>query len=153
MAVILDFRLDEDVLAENRRGHPSAADPAVLGTTWFVMPIRFSVDETDLLDTSNNVWLQQPLLGFATHMSLALNLPHSTGAATCLVTGAGTLRLQQRGERVRLSCSFNGARAEASIGELTAAIKGFLKRVEASLRTLVPDLTGHPSWPTWFPAS
>ena len=153
MAVILDFRLDEDVLAEDRRSHPSAAHPAVLGTTYFRMPVRFSVDETELLDTSHDVWLQQPLLGFATHMSLALDLPHSTGAATCLVAGAGTLRLQQRGERVRLSCSFNRAVAEASIGELIAAIKGFRERVEVSLRTLVPELTWHPSWPAWFPAS
>jgi hypothetical protein len=151
--MMLDFRLDEDVLDEDRRSHPSAADPAVIETTYFMMPVRFSVGETDLLKSSNDVWLRQPLLGFATHMSLALSLLRSTGVATCSVAGAGTLRLQQRGERVRLSCSFNGAEAEASFDGLDAAIKDFRGRVEASLREHVPELTRHPSWPTWFPAS
>jgi len=99
MAVTLDFQLDADALAEDRQSDLSAVDPAVLETTYFMVPVRFSVDETELLATSSGVWLEQPLLGLATHMSLSMGILRSTGEATCSVAGAGTLRLQQRGDQ------------------------------------------------------
>jgi len=153
MAVTLDFQLDEHVLAEDRRSDPAAADPAVIETTYFTMPVRFSIDERELLQASSAVWLPQPLIGLAAHLLLSLDVLRSAGSATCSVAGAGTLRLDRRGERVHLSCSFNGVEAETSFAELEGAVKRFHERVKETLHVLVPELTRHPSWPSWFPSS
>jgi len=152
MAVILDFQIDEKVLAEDRQQSPAAADPAVIETTYFTMPVRFSVDGRELFQTQSSACLPQPVLGLATHLVLALDALRSTGVAKCSVAG-GTLHLRQRGERVQLTCSFNRVESGVPIDELEAAIKSFRRRVEDSLRLLVPEITTHPSWPMWFPRS
>jgi len=151
MAVILEFRVDESVLAEDRRHDPAGTDPAVVETTYFTMPVRFCVDHVELLKTRSGAWLTQPLLGLATHLSLALSNLRSTGVATCSVAGAGTLRLQRHGERVRLACDFNRLEAEVAIDELDGAVRLFCRHVKDALREFVPEITTHPSWSTWFP--
>jgi hypothetical protein len=151
MAVILEFRVDESALAEDRRHDPAGADPAVVETTYFTMPVRFCVDHVDLLKTPSGVWLPQPLLGFATHLSLALHNLRSTGVAICSVADAGALHFQAHGERVRLVCDFNRAETEVAIDELDGAVRLFCQHVRDALRELVPELATHPSWSAWFP--
>jgi hypothetical protein len=48
MTVILQFQIDEGVLAEDRWRNPAGADPAVVETTYFRMPVRFCVDGAEL---------------------------------------------------------------------------------------------------------
>lgn len=153
MAVIIDFQVDEAVLSADRQYNPAVADPAVIETTYFTMPCRFSVDKTELLETPSGLWLPQPVLGFATHLCRSLNALHSIGFARCSVAGAGTLSFQRRGEQVQLTCSFNRVEVEVSIDALDRAFKDFSERVEAVLRARVPELTTHPSWSTWFPTN
>ncbi len=153
MAVILEFQLDESALVEDRRHDPAVADPAVIETTYFTMPVRFSVDNKEMLNTPRSAWLPQPLLGLAMHLSQALRNLRSTGVATCSVAGAGTLRFQRHGERVRLACDFNRVEAEVAIDELDGAVRLFYQRVEDAFRKFVPELATHPSWSTWFPPS
>lgn len=153
MAVTLSFQVDESVLSDDRRYNPAVADPAVIETSYFTMPVRFSVDGTELLETPSGFWLPQPVLGFATHLDRSLDALRSTGSARCSVAGAGTLSFQRRGEQVQLTCSFNRVEVEVSIDDLDRAFKDFRERVEAVLRTRVPELITHPSWPTWFPAN
>jgi hypothetical protein len=151
--VILDFQVDEKVLAEDRQQDPTVADPAVIETTYFVMPVRFAVDARELLQTPSSAWLPQPVLGFATHLALSVGALRSTGTASCSVAGAGTLRFQQRGERVHLICSFNKIEVETPTTDLVVAVAHFRRRVEEVLRTRVPELATHSSWPSWFPES
>ena len=151
--VTLDFQVDESVLSDDRRYNPAVADPAVIETTYFTMPVRFSVDDIEVLQTPSGSWLPQPVLGFATHLDQSLDNLRSTGSASCSVDGAGTLSFQRRGEQVQLTCSFNRIEVEVSIDDLDSAFKDFRERVAAVLRTRVPELTRHPSWSTWFPAS
>lgn len=153
MAVTLDLQVDEAVLSDDRQYNPAVADPAVIETTYFTMPVRFSVDDAELLETPGGFWLPQPVLGFATHLVQSLDALHSTGSARCSVAGAGTLRFQRRGEQVQLTCSFNRVEVEVSIDDLDKAFKHFREKVEAVLRTRIPELTTHPSWSTWFPAN
>jgi hypothetical protein len=152
MAVTLDFQVDETVLSDDRQYNPAVADPAVIETTYFTMPVRFSVDDAELLETPGSFWLPQPVLGFATHLGQSLDTLRSTGAARCSVADAGTLNFQRRGEQVRITCSFNGVEVEVSIDDLARVFEDFRERVEAVLRTRVPELATHPSWSTWFPA-
>lgn len=73
MAVMLDFQVDERVLAEDRGHAPAAADPAVIETTYFTMPVRFSIDDRELFQRPSGAWLPQPVLGFATHLARSLD--------------------------------------------------------------------------------
>lgn len=151
MAVTLDFRVDEEAVAEDRRHDPARADPAVLQTTYFRFPVRFAVDDVELFGTPRGPWLPQPLLGFAVGLAGSLDDVRSRGSATCTIDDAGTLRLDLRGERVHMTSSFNRVEAETGINELDAAVKIFRQRVADALRRLVPEVTTHPSWSTWFP--
>lgn len=153
MAVTLDFQIDENVLAEDRQHDPAAADPAIIETTYFVMPVRFSTDGKEVLQTQRSEWLPQPVIGFTTHLALAVCELGSTGVATCFVDDGGTLRFERRGTRVHLTCSFNGVAAEIPIQELEGAVTHFRARVRDSFRALIPELTTHPSWSTWFPVA
>jgi hypothetical protein len=149
--VILDFQVDENVLTEDRQYNPTIVDPGVIEATYYMMPVRFRIDGKELLQTPTTAWLPQPLLGFATHLVYALRTLHSTGAAIYSVADGGTLRFLRRGMGVQLTCDFNRVEAEVSLDELDAAIQHFHRRVEDWLRTHVPELVTHSSWPTWFP--
>ena len=153
MTVTLDFQVDESVLSDDRRHNPAGADPAVIETTYFMMPGRFSVGDTEILQTPSGPWLPQPVLGFATHLEQSLDALRSSGFVSCSVAGAGTLTFRRRGEQVQLTCSFNRIETEVSIDDLAGAFKDFRERVGAVLQTRVPEITRHPSWSRWFPAS
>src|SRR5437870_3184320 len=96
---IVEFRLDLGSLAQDLRYHPETADPAVLETTSFLMPVRFSINGIELLQGVGpdlkhpDPWVPLPVLGFATHVLEALHEmgPHSTREVS--LTDGGTLYL------------------------------------------------------------
>jgi hypothetical protein len=151
--MIIEFKVDENVLAEDRRHNPAATDPGVLEVTYFTMPVRLCVDSKELLQTPNSAWVAQPLLGFATHLAYSLSTLHSTGIAICSVAEWGTLSFQQRGECIRVRCDFNRVEADVPIDELDRTIQDFRKRVGDWFRLRAPELMAHSSWATWFPGS
>ncbi len=151
MAVILDFKLDQDGLADDRRYGVTSMDPGIIETTYFMWPVRFCVDDRDLLNTPLGAWLPQPVVGLATHLCESLRTLRSERTATCSIAEAGSLYFQRHGERVHMRCSFNAAEAEVALDELDLAIRRFRHRIGETLRTRVPELTTHPSWNRWFP--
>src|SRR5262245_20776714 len=102
--VILDFAIEEYELVQDRQYSPLTADPGVIETTYFMMPVRFCIDGTELLETPTSAWVAQPLLGVATHLVYALRTLRSTGAAIYSVADGGTLRFLRRGQRVQVTC-------------------------------------------------
>ena len=52
--ITLHFQIDEDELAADLAASPEAANPAAVEQTYFVMPVRFAVGETDFLAFRNN---------------------------------------------------------------------------------------------------
>ena len=151
MAVSLEFHMDQRVFAEDRTHDPAGTDPAVVETTYFMVPVRMSIHGAELLRTQTTAWVPEPILGLATHLVLVLEALRTRGAATCSV-GGGTLHFHLYQGVVRLVCSYNKVEADVSLDELQVAFENFRSRVRDSLSQLVPELTAHPWWPEWFPA-
>jgi hypothetical protein len=62
--ITLDFKVDEDALSEDLVANPETASAAALEQTYFVMPVRFAVDNTELLAFAGmyETWRPQPII-------------------------------------------------------------------------------------------
>jgi len=151
VAISLDFQIDQDVL-EDDRASAAAADPAVVETTYFVVPVRFAVDGRDVLRMPDGTWLRQPMVGFSTELASSVEELRVRGSSECTAADAGTLRLRLLDGTVRIECSLTGLVLEAPITELEEAIWTFREKVKTVLLAFAPEITRHPSWAKWFPS-
>jgi hypothetical protein len=152
--ITLDFQIDEDELAADLAASPEAANPAAVEQTYFVMPVRFAVGETDFLAFPGvyDRWRPQPLLGIATHLVLALQAIKPGQPSRCNVADGGRLDFEQFGATIAISSSvLPGQIANVPAGELIGAASRFRDEVRDFLAERVPAMTQHPYWKTWFP--
>ncbi|MDP3155769.1 MAG: hypothetical protein Q8N23_24060 [Archangium sp.] len=148
-----DFRPDEGVLAENAEGEPQAADPAALEETYFVMPLRFSVNGAEVLGAGGEPWWDLPLLGFATHLQACLERLIEQGKAQMFLAGGGSLVWRLRDDAAEVRNSLSGATVPMSLAELHSAVAALFQRVRQFLLTRFPSMVAHPRWTDWFGAS
>lgn len=85
--IILDFRVDDEGLAEDVGTGAEIANAAAIEETYFVMPVRFAIGNTELLAFPgvHATWRPQPIVGFATHLAAAV-LSAERGKPACLHT-------------------------------------------------------------------
>jgi len=149
--ITLDFEMDQHVLEEDLRASPVNADAGVLEETYFVMPVKFVVDGTDLLSLPGHQAHSLPLLGFTTHMLQALEQMAYTGQRRVYLAGGGDISLRAAGNRVEISSSLTNRQVTVDRAELLLALRNLAARVQQQLRSLVPGMDRHSSWRNWFP--
>jgi hypothetical protein len=146
----LEFRLDELSLREDIECEPGSADSAVLETTYFMMPVRFSIEDTELLGLGDDPWSELPLIGFATLLRETADL--ADGQTRRLCFAAGDLSVERKKAKVRVSSILRKTGAELDVAEFAVATAQFLVRTRDFLVEHVPALRNHSEWGAWFPS-
>jgi hypothetical protein len=148
----IEFQVNELELANDRKYDPAAAPAAALEATYFLMPVRFAVNSTELLapKASSEPWLPLPLLGFAFHLYLAMAGIERDGERLVSIGGAGDLRLYRSGNVLHIESKFAQESVKVQLDDALAAAEKFRTRVRKFLADQVPKLPTHPSWPRWF---
>ncbi len=152
----LQFQFDGQSLTQDLGYAPERANPAVLEETYFIMPVRFCIDDIELFEQSRphpderNSWLPLPVLGFATHALQALREIEPNSAKQVSLAGCGTLSLRRQDDRLSVTSSINGKTATATFAEIRDAFDNLCDEVRQMLVKHVPALQKHSFWPQWF---
>ena len=144
--IILEFRVDEQAVQEDRESDPAAADVAVLEETYFVMPVRFCVAGQEMLMPGG--WTPLPILGFARRLYEATRSLESGREARCYVAGGGDLKLSRQNKAIRIESPVGVAHIDAE--SLKRAAEEFLGTVRDFLQQRVPVMMNHKYWKSWF---
>jgi hypothetical protein len=152
--IILDFQVDEESVARDLRASPETANAAAIEQTYFVMPVRFAIGDTELLALPSvyESWRPQPIIGFPTHV-LGTILGSKPGeTAYCHIADGGRLAFQRAELTIRVSSTLLIGRAEiVETTELTRTATTFRNRVRDLVLQRVPTMASHPWWVQWFP--
>jgi hypothetical protein len=149
--ITLEFRVDEQEFLTDLASDPADADAGVLEETYFVSPVRFSIDGRELLAVSaeGDPWRDLPLLGMAWGIRQMLTLPPDKDFRLHLA-GGGHLSFRRSDESIRVINSLTGTEACASTNELKHSATEFLRRVREIFEASAPQLKSHRGWSTWF---
>jgi hypothetical protein len=147
----LDFKLDKSSLEEDLACSPANANPAALEETYFVMPVSFVVDGTDVLALPGRSTHELPVLGFAADTLRALEQLKPGEEKNLFLAGGGELRVRFDGRGFDISCSLNGHSVHVARDELISAFRSFAGKVKAMLVVRVPEIQTHEMWRRWFP--
>jgi hypothetical protein len=151
--ITLEFQIDEGVLAEDAAEDPATADASALEQTFFVMPVRFAVNGTELFGIRElEHWQELPLLGFATALRRVIVELRKNSHARTFLAGGGELRCQRTDDAVQLVNSLNKRVATADAEALRAAVQDFARRARLFLETRFPPIQTHPHWRSWWEA-
>jgi hypothetical protein len=171
--IILDFKIMEQSLPEDlviglREG--------ALLETYLVLPVKFSVDEVDMLETrlphlnifqtdpSGNVeivavndeqqlytsWMEVPLLSLAIECYEKVREACDGGKSRYDIPGGGYLYFEPRGSKVSIHSTINGKTVETDCSKLMDAFAAFSVRVRHLAEDLFPELKMDATWNDWF---
>jgi hypothetical protein len=149
---------------------PEATDPpALFGETLLIVPIRFVVNDHDVLPVRRHplavwtidatgtaradappeteVWTSQPVIGFLVGLR--------KGIAEALVAGRSRIYLTEMPAIVlvaRDASTIEVGSAAAPLHEFVDAFNAFERSVRSWLEEQAPQLRAHRSWAEWFPS-
>jgi len=151
--ISLDFQVDEDALAEDLESRPTEANTAAVEQTYFVMPVRFAVGETELLAYPGvyESWRPQPLVGFSTHLVGSILAVSPGETKRCYIADGGHLDLARSEWTMRITASLLKRTESVPTNELLTEARAFRERVREFLLERVPGMGRHESWQVWFP--
>jgi len=164
---IVEFLLDEAVIAKDGQHSPNTASAAALEETYFVMPVRFSIKRVELLEQplnhsktfsdhslggseQRNPYLSLPLIGFGTHTVEFLSDIEAGEDRKMYLAGGGYLVFKRQKDMITVGSGINGRSCSESRSELLDAFSTFLGEVKRLLLSRVRGIDTHPSWLTWF---
>jgi hypothetical protein len=149
--IALEFDIDESALAEDLESSPESANPAALEETYFLMPVRLTVDGIALLQLrgSTSSALPLPLLSVASFGWERISQLGENEVWTYGLPGGGKLLFTREGDAVTIRSDLNGAVVSTSYAELVREWREFRKRVKDFLAEHVPKLRTHSAWTTW----
>ena len=156
--VLLEFRLSEEILREDRRFNPGMADTGALSETYFCMPVRMKIGCAELLEMpvrsqgkEPSYWLPLPLLDVATTGLEAVKEAKQKERAVYSLPGSGSrLYFEVNGNEVSVYSQVNGRSARANYDKLLQAFNKFVLKVREVLKHEVPELMNHPYWGKWL---
>lgn len=172
--IMIEFRINEENLAEDLQHFSERTDSAALEETYFVMPIRLCANGVELFQLPNhkkrnifiahpdksaeivrfpeaeNCWLPLPLLGFASHALQKLNEIKPGGEQKMYLAGNGHLLFARHGRQLSITSSINNKVSLVQFDEVQNAFRGFSAKVQQLLVSRVPAIQQHPSWNQWF---
>jgi hypothetical protein len=156
--MLLEFQVDEEALAADRKIDPRTADAAALQETYFLMPTRLQVQQEELFavppkDQRKHAspWLELPILHVATVGLQKVKEIGKQGQSIYTLPGSGwRLRFEACGQDVLIHSEVNGRQSCVHYTELLAAFEHFASTTRAVLSHKVPELQDHPYWGKWL---
>jgi len=176
--VILDFQLELHAIEKCSASDLRTADEGFMAATYFQMPVRFSVDNVELLELPINnhgqihvfiyspkestliptqqerqssPWLPLPILDVAVVGLDTLRQALVEGVAIYpFIDYCWHLRFEVLGKDVLVYSKVNGRTARVSHEELLCAFNEFASKVRNVLRQEAPELNDHPYWGKWL---
>jgi hypothetical protein len=152
--ILLDFKMSPMSAADERQYAPESADPAAVESTYFIAPVRFTIDGTELFELphdAGNPWLLLPVVGIAGVLGGIVRRLRGGETIMYSIPGTGRLHLSRRGDVVSITCDVNDRTCSVPLAELVAAFDGFRTRVRRLLVEAIPSMQQHASWTEWFP--
>lgn len=171
--ITIEFQIDENVITQDRQTDLREVDEGVLLHTYFVLPVRFSVNDQELFELPPQdqtvmvgtlegrlvlqetrvtwAWLALPILHLAI---VGLERVQEAGqgkASVYLLPGSGMrLHFQGHGSSVVIRSEVNGQTAETAYTELEDAFEKFAVAVRSVLKQQAPELIDHPQLGAWM---
>ena len=148
--ITLEFKIDEAEWQSDVAASPTTANPAALEQTYFVMPVRFTVQGKELLGIPGvGPWQRLPMLGLAWGFGRVAHL--STGDKVNLsLAGGGNLEFRAGADAVTVTSSLRHESVEVDAEELRHSAGNFVESVRREFRKRLPSMSSHPAWSTWF---
>ncbi len=150
----IDFKIDEEVLAEDLEGDIPNLDETFFLYSRFVMPVRMKIDDIDLFEWNNDPWCEAPIIYIAsTGIDITKNLKIQKKTFWPIIEGPGNIELTMLDEHnVELDLN-TGSRhviVTAKYQELLEAFQKFANKVREFIWERVPQLNEHPYWGPWL---
>jgi hypothetical protein len=169
--IVIDFIADDSVIERDlaEGGSPDAIEEAAWFETWFEVPVRFAVDNIDLLEgprvgpeeaivgagwttvprLDDPRYTRLPIVGFAVDLSRMLAALEA-GSEDRWRPGALRFRRERVG-KVRVTSVRLGREVIVTEEELHDAAAMFIERVKEFLSRRASGIDRHPRWNEWFP--
>jgi hypothetical protein len=172
--IILDFKTNEQSLQEDVA--IGLGDKSALLVTYLELPVRFSVDDVDLLETllpqasifqvdpSGNVeivainqeqhlftpWAELPLLDFAITCYRKVREACKGTNSIYEIPNGGYLHFEVLGDKVSIYSTVNKKTVETDCSRLIEAFTTFSARARALAEHLFPELKMDITWNDWL---
>lgn len=150
----LSLRPDPDDGLEAEEA-PEAAPAAAIEHTYFVVPVRLSIDGEELLAYPgvHPDWRPLPVLGFASQLLNAVaGLEHGQSGTVTLEDG-GLLSIARDRDNFFITTSLSVVSASAPRDEFVRAAVSFARAACDYVLSLAPGMVAHPAWSGWCPES
>ncbi len=134
---------------------PEFAPAAAIEHTYFVVPVRLSIDGEELLAFPGVYpdWRPLPILGFASQLRRTVVALEHGQARTITVEDGGSLSISRDGDSLVFTTSLAPIRVSASRDELITVVLNFSREACDYARSVSPAVSTHPSWSSWCPES
>jgi hypothetical protein len=151
---ITEFKLDDASLREDILHSPERANPAALEETYFVMPVRFRINDAELLQLpkKESPWLPLPLLGFAANAVQVTKELLVNKEKKLYLPGGGHLMFARHDDQLSITSSINNRTALTQLSDVRGSLHDFADRVRQLLLQRIPRIKQHGSWDQWFPS-
>ncbi len=152
--IIIDFKIDENELAENLDNDIPNVDYVLFVTTLFIMPVRFRINESDLFEINNDPWAEMPIINFASEgVQKIKKLLITRKEVYTLLEGVGVLQFIMEDEK-NVKIIFNDSAKSivnnVNYKELLEALQKFANKVRKFFWDRVPQINEHPYWGPWL---
>jgi len=169
--VSIEFVPDDEIVKEDLAMISNTAPAAALQETFFLLPVKFIIDETDLLllpvkqeqrfvsneqgetkvtGTGKIESIRLPLLDFTTQGFEAVKALREKSQSKYSAPGGWNLYFQKEERGIRVTSDVNGKQVLTDYNQLYRAFSKFELRVRSFLRERAPLLSKHSYWGPWF---
>ncbi len=142
--ILIDFKVDEEVLAEDLEEDIPNLDKTFFFFSMLLMPIRLKIGDMDLFEHNNDPWCEAPLLEVAsTGLKTIKNLKIKKRVYWCIFEGPGNIEFTLIDENNIKVDFIPGSRhviVTAKYEELLEAFQKFANKVREFIWERVPQL-------------
>lgn len=154
MMVNVDFLIDEVSLAEDLEMDIPSEEVDLFEMSYFVMPIRFNANGTELFENYGSPWASGPILSLASSGLIAVkDLLKSKKEEHFILDGLGNMKFTLVDDKIVEIAFFNSTQRIVEIvnyKDLLEAFQKFASKARAFLKERVPQLNEHPYWGPWL---
>ncbi len=136
----IDFKKSESIIEQDKKTILTE-EMAVIITTYFLIPIRFRINNVDVLEFNGDPWLPVPLLNFAIFgYEEFLNIYRKPFTECWLGDTGSKLILEKKGKKIRVQTSGLPQYVWIDSEELFYVFTKFVKEVREYLISEIPEL-------------
>lgn len=130
---------------------PESAPAAAIEHTYFVAPVRLTVDGQELLTFPGVYpdWRPLPLLGFSSQLCNTVAGLEDGESGTVTLEDGGFLLITRDGNRLVIATSLTPVSATVPRDEFVSAVANFARAACNYVLSLSPGMAAHPAWTGW----